>query len=51
MSGIIVGNKNDLSEFVDVPMKDCKNFATEYKLDYFDVSARTNAGIIDPLIH
>ena len=48
LPGIIVGNKNDLSEFADVSMKDCKNFATEHGLDYFDVSAKTNAGIADP---
>lgn len=48
LPGVIVGNKNDLSEFADVSVDDCKHFAIEHGLDYFDVSAKSYAGILDP---
>lgn len=48
LPGVIVGNKNDLSEFADVSVDDCKHFAIEHGLDYFDVSAKSYAGIVDP---
>lgn len=48
LPGVLVGNKNDLSEFADVSIDDCKNFATERALEYFDVSAKTYAGVVDP---
>ena len=48
LPGVLVGNKSDLGEFADVSPEDCKNFAVEHGLTYFEVSAKTNAGIIDP---
>lgn len=48
LPGVLVGNKSDLNEFADVSADDCKNFATEHGLTYFEVSAKTNAGIVDP---
>lgn len=48
LPGVIVGNKNDLADYADVSVDDCKNFATEHGLEYFDVSAKTFAGVVDP---
>jgi GTPase SAR1 family protein len=48
LPGVLVGNKHDLSEFADVSPEDCKNFATEHGLVYFEVSAKTSLGIIEP---
>ena len=48
LPGVLVGNKSDLNEFADVSVDDCKNFAVEHGLTYFEVSAKTNAGIVDP---
>jgi len=48
LPGVLVGNKHDLAEFADVSPEDCKNFATEHGLVYFEVSAKNNAGIAEP---
>jgi transport family protein 27 len=48
LPGVLVGNKSDLAEFADVSPDDCKNFATEHGLVYFEVSAKTSAGLVDP---
>jgi GTPase SAR1 family protein len=48
LPGVLVGNKSDLSEFADVSPDDCKNFAIEHGLVYFEVSAKICAGLLDP---
>lgn len=48
LPGVLVGNKSDLGEYADVSPDDCKNFAVEHGLTYYEVSAKTNAGISDP---
>ena len=48
LPGVIIGNKNDLSEFADVSPEDCEAFAKEKGLSYFDVSAKTFAKVTDP---
>jgi transport family protein 27 len=48
LPGVLVGNKSDLAEFADVSPDDCKTFATEHGMVYFEVSAKTNSGIVDP---
>lgn len=48
LPGVLVGNKSDLNEFADVSPDDCRNFAREHGLSYFEVSAKTNAGVVDP---
>ena len=48
LPGVLVGNKMDLQEFADVSPDDCKNFATEHGMNYFEVSAKNNSGIVDP---
>jgi small GTP-binding protein len=48
LPGILVGNKYDLAEFADVSPEDCKSFAAERGLTYYEVSAKTNIGVADP---
>jgi small GTP-binding protein len=48
LPGVLVGNKCDLAEFADVSPDDCKNFAVEHGMSYYEVSAKTNAGITEP---
>jgi transport family protein 27 len=48
LPGVLVGNKSDLAEFADVSQEDCQKFATERGLSFYEVSAKTSAGLIDP---
>ncbi|EAX99947.1 small GTP-binding protein, putative [Trichomonas vaginalis G3] len=51
LPGVLVGNKNDLSEFADVSPEDCTAFGKEKGLVYFDVSAKTNNKVNDPFAY
>ena len=51
LPGVVVGNKNDLSEFADVSPEDCESFAKEKGLTYFDVSAKTFSKVTDPFAY
>ena len=48
LPGVLVGNKSDLGEYADVSPEDCKNFALEHGMMYFEVSAKTGAGVEAP---
>lgn len=51
LSGVLVGNKNDLKEFADVSPEDCQAFGQERGLAYFDVSSKTYANVADPFTY
>lgn len=48
LPGVLVGNKSDMKEYADVSAEECRDFATERGLNYFEVSAKNNTGISDP---
>ena len=51
ITGVLVGNKSDLSEYSDISTEDCQNYAKSKGLPYFDVSAKTGANIAEPFIY
>ena len=48
LPGVLVGNKADLSEYSDVTADDCRSFATEHGLNYYEVSAKQGTCVSDP---
>jgi small GTP-binding protein len=50
LPGVLVGNKHDLAEFADVSDEECKAFAAERGLTYYEVSAKTYVGVPDPFV-
>ena len=48
LPGVLVGNKSDLNDFADVSADECQTFAREHGLTYFEVSAKSNASVVDP---
>ena len=50
LPGVLIGNKSDLSDYADVTDDDCHSFGQEMKVNYFEVSAKTNAGVSAPFV-
>ena len=50
VTGVIIGNKSDLGEFIKINKKDAESFAEGHGLKYFEVSAKTDKYIKKALV-